>query len=160
LKTTIINKLRKEARESWPGKIGEDRELELVNFLEKKLTEYSKVLGFSESQILESMEKRRTYMCTNYYQEANFPNLKDVRVFETREDLTKLIPSRKFRCPSCGGVSTDPYKCNVGEDCDWKSYGLLGTLGKGLTFTIKDQFLEKGTIDNIFMPLEFEKEDQ
>ncbi len=158
----IINKLKQKARDSWGGKTGEDRAEALEKFLRKTLAQYSEILNLPQEAILKAIESRRTYSAINYYQEANFPDLKGVRLFDTLEDFTKAFPSRKFRCPSCKGISTNPYTCNSGKEmtkgkiCDWKSWGLFGTMGKGLWFTIKKSFLEKPFIGEIFMPIEEE----
>ncbi len=66
-------------------------------------------------------------------------------------------PSRKFRCPSCGGLSSNPYECNASKECDWKSYGFFRTMGKGVRIAIKEGFIENPQIHEIFMPLEFEQ---
>jgi len=137
---------------------------ELEEFLRKMLADYSKNLELPPVDILKAIESKRNYSAINYYQEANFPSLEGVKVFETLDDLKAAIPSKKFRCPICGGISTNPYKCNSGvakdgdeKVCDWKAYGLLRTAGKGLRFTIKDSFLEKPYVDEIFMPIDFEE---
>ena len=81
---------------------------------------------------------------------------------DTVEDAVKSIGNAGFKCPCCGSVSKNPYKCNSGvvvENlkggksgvCDWKAYGLLGTLGKGVTIFIK----EKLALDHIFKPVEW-----
>ena len=99
----------------------------------------------------------------NYYQEANQPLIKgdNVKVFDTVEDMMKSIKEYKFRCPACGGISTDPYECNSGvisdgNPCDWKVYGLFGDLGKGAYVYCKDKL--KG--ENIFMPLAWENKEK
>lgn len=160
---TTIEMLKQKARDSWHGETGESRAKSLEVFLRKMLADYSKNLGLPEADILAAIESKRDYSAINYYQEANFPSLEGVRVFDTLEALKAAIPSKKFRCPSCGGISTDPYECNsgvfVGGDkhaCNWKAYGLFRTAGKGFRFTIKDSFLEKPRVDEIFMPVDFE----
>lgn len=155
----IIEMLKQKARDSWPGKIGEDRAVKLEEFLRKMLAEYSEKLGFDQEEILSALEARRTYSAINFYQEAEFPSLEGVTVYESQDALMAAIPVKEFRCPNCNGISTNPYECNSGEVipggkfCDWKSYGLFGTFGKGFSFTIKESFLEKPMIDQIFMPL-------
>lgn len=158
----IIERLKEEARNSWHGTEGERRAERLGTFLKTMLPEYASVLGLSEAEILTAIEGRRTYTAINYYQPANFPSLKDVRVFDTQADALAAMPSKRFRCPACGGTSTDPYECNSGESlgdktCDWKSWGLLRSLGKGFRFTIKEGFLDQPRVDEIFMPIELEQ---
>ena len=158
--------LKQEARNSWTGEIGEQRAIKLEEYLRAKLEEYSNALGVSQIEIFEAWEKDRTYSAINYYQEANQPSIKidRVKVFRTVEDMLEAIREKKFRCPSCGGISTNPYSCNSGLEvqkatkkkpakiCDWKVYGLFGDLGKGIFVYCKDKL--KG--ENIFMPISWE----
>lgn len=154
----IREKLLNEARKSWSGVTGENRATSLGNFLDKLLPSYSKVLGLSEEEILIAIEGARTYSAINYYQEANFPNLDGVLVLEGIEDFKRRYPTGKYRCPSCNGESTNPYECNSGitkgnKVCDWKSYGLFGTLGKGLRVVLKKDFLKHPKVEEIFEPI-------
>src|SRR5690606_20032443 len=112
-----IEKLKGLARDSWDGKIGEQRAIELEKYLREKLAEYSNALDIPQEEILKSWEEDRTYSAINYYQEANQPSIKadKVKIFETVEEMLKAIGDEKFRCPSCEGVSTNPYLCNSGE---------------------------------------------
>lgn len=159
-----IEMLKQKARESWKGDTGERRAERLEAFLRPRVAQYAAALDLTEGQVLAAMEGRRNYSAINYYQEAVFPSLDGVRVFETQKALQDAIPSWKFRCPACEGVSTNPYECNSGlpikggaNPCDWKSYGLFRTYGKGLRFTVKDNFMEHGRIEEIFMPLDMEE---
>lgn len=155
----LMSIIKKQACDSWPGEIGDERASLVENLIMTRFSEYSKVLGYSLEEILEAMEKRRTYSAVNFYQKANFPKLDEVEVFATLDDFKKKYPSGKYRCPSCDGISTHPYVCasgdlmSNGKVCDWKAYGFLGTLGKGLRFTFKEVFLENPVIDEIFQPV-------
>ena len=165
-----IEKIKQLARESWPGKVGEERAEQVEAFLRQRIPEYATAFGLSETEVMEAIEGRRNYSAVNYYQEANFPSLKGVRVFESQEALEATIPpGSKFRCSACGGESTNPYECNSGKVvsgikngkkgvCNWKTFGFLRTAGKGFRFTIKEGFLEKPMVDEIFMPVCFESE--
>lgn len=160
-----LNKLSKTFREFWGGSAGEKMELEKMAFIRAMLADYSKALGLPEADILAAIEGKRDYSAANYYQDANFPSLAGVRVFETQAELLAAIPSKKFRCPSCGDISTNPYECNAparekGKKCDWKAYGLFRTAGKGFRFTVKEGFLEHPKVDEIFMPVDFEEPQQ
>lgn len=117
---------------------------------------YEKSLGIPWETILYSWEKDRSYWYMNYYQDCNQPEItsKRVKVFDTVQDFISSAGKKEFRCPSCGGVSTDPYACNGG--CDWKVYGLFGDMGKGVFVYIK----EKVRGETIFMPLSWEEEFQ
>ena len=122
---------------------------------------YAEKTGLDWEEILDSWEEDCDYWYMNYYQDANQPLIEgdNVRVFETVNDLLEAIEDRKFRCPNCGKISTDPYECNSGakmnneEVCNWKVYGLFGDLGKGAFVYCKDK--KKG--EKIFMPIAWEK---
>lgn len=158
---SIMEKLKDEARRSWHGDEGERRAQRLEAFLETLLSEYASVLGLSKFEVLRAIEGARTYSAINYYQSAKFPSLANVRVFDTQAELLAAMPSKRFRCPACNEISTNPYECDSGKKqnskvCDWKSYGLFRTAGKGFRFTIREGFLENPIVDEIFMPVDFE----
>lgn len=122
---------------------------------------YGEKLGLNWKNILDSWENQRNYWYMNYYQECNQPEIEgdNVRVFETVDEMLTSIGEKKFRCPMCGGISTNPYACNSGLEmskgkiCDWKAYGLLGTLGKGATVYCKDKL----SGETFFMPVAWEE---
>lgn len=122
--------------------------------------EYGEKLGIPWEQILDAWEADRNYWYMNYYQECNQPSIssKNVRVFDTVDDLRASIGDKGFRCPCCGQISTSPYECNSGAVrsdgtvCDWKVYGLLGDLGKGVFVYCKDKV--RG--ERMFMPAAWE----
>lgn len=155
-----IEELKGEARDSWSGKTGEERAERLEQYLRDKLQEYSEALNIPQEEVLESWERNRTYSAINYYQDSNQPSIKagKVKIFDSVEDMLQAIGEKKFRCPSCDGVSTSPYECNSGitvdkKKCDWKVYGLFGDLGKGINVFCKD----KMSGNTIFMPLSWEE---
>lgn len=128
---------------------------------------YAEKLGIPAAEILDSWEKRRSYWYMNYYQDCNQPLIEadNVRVFNNVAEMLESIGENKFRCPLCGGVSTNPYECNSGVivskikdgkdgPCNWKVYGLFGDLGKGTFVYCKYEL--RG--ERIFMPLSWEKE--
>ena len=119
---------------------------------------YSSILNIPKLEILQAWEKNRTYNAINYYQEANQPSLKNqnVKVFDTINDLKTAIGEKKFRCPACNQISTNPYKCNSGyifpknnKTCDWKVYGLFGHMGKGIHVFVKSEMIG----NDMFMPI-------
>lgn len=122
---------------------------------------YAEKTGLPWESVLDSWEADRDYWYMNYYQEAAQPKIGDgdVKVFETLPDLLASVGSAGFRCPNCGGVSSNPYECDSGlkgsegKVCDWKVYGLFRDLGKGVFVYCKDQL--RG--NRIFMPLAWEK---
>lgn len=158
----IIETLKQQARDGWKGPTGEERAAELDTFIRDVVTEYAAAVEMPELNVLAYIEEKRDHSAVNYYQRANFPHLDKVRVFATVPDFRAATPSGKFRCPSCEGISGDPYGCdtgNVRKDgsvCNWKSYGFFGTAGKGASILIKDHFEQHPAPIEIFMPLEFE----
>lgn len=163
----IIEALKQETRDSCPGISGERRAKELESFLNKTLSQYAEKLNLSQEEILNALEKERDYSATDYYQKCNFPDLSEVDVYESSDKLKKAIPSLEFRCSSCHSVTRDPYSCHCGTHlhqykditnttCNWKTFGLFVTSKIGYRFIIKEDFLNKPYVDEIFMPLEFE----
>lgn len=113
---------------------------------------YGEKLGMDWRDVLNEWENDRSCWYMNYYQDSKQPLIQGecVSVFETKEDLLASIQDKGFRCPSCGAISKGPYIC---DKCDWKSYGLFGTLGKGVTFIVKKPFV----VEEIFKPIAWEK---
>ena len=142
------------------GKGWEHAEERVVEFIKTLCAEYSEFFKIDQVDLFKAFEKKRDYSYPNYYQRANFPKLEGVTVFENEADmLSKIDAKQGFRCPSCKGISKGPYICDASNDCGWKSYGLFGTIGKGLRFTIRETFLEKPQVDEIFYPISLEKTD-
>ncbi|MEG1894665.1 MAG: hypothetical protein RR162_00395 [Oscillospiraceae bacterium] len=124
---------------------------------------YEEKLGIPWEEVLSSWEKDRSYWYMNYYQDGNQPLIEGehVRVFDTLEEFLSSVSDKRFRCPACGGISSNPYECNSGlvtgkgksaKPCNWKVYGLFGDMGKGCYVYIKDKV--KG--ERIFMPVSWE----
>lgn len=121
---------------------------------------YAEKTGLTPEAILDAWDSKRDYWYMNYYQDANQPLIAadSVRVFGTVEELRVSIGDKGFRCPACAGVSKSPYECDTriktkGKVCDWKSYGLFGHLGKGISVFVK----EKVQVQAIFMPVAWEQ---
>jgi hypothetical protein len=133
---------------------------EKLNWTIERAKHYAVRLNISPCEMLNTWESNRDYWYMNYYQDARQPLLDEsVRVFETTDDLLKSIGKNGFRCPVCGGVSSDPYVCKTkkvvdGKECDWKSSGLFGCLGKGVSVFVK----EKLSGETFFMPVAWETE--
>ena len=121
---------------------------------------YAEKLGLEPGVILDKWEEGRSYWYMNYYQDSRQPLLDsdNVRVFDSHDTLMQSVGDAGFRCPRCGGVSNSPYECNSGLEmepgqvCDWKSWGLFGTLGKGVYVFVRDVI--QG--EHIFMPIAWE----
>lgn len=124
---------------------------------------YGEALNIPWEEILDAWEADRNYWYMNYYQESNQPaiNSESVRVFDTLDELRASVGTKGFRCPCCGGISSDPYECNSGivrddgKVCDWKVYGLFRGLGKDVFVYCKDKL--RG--NRIFMPVAWEEAD-
>ena len=113
---------------------------------------YSEKTGLAYLDILKSWESNRKYWYLNYYQDCKQPKIKTgkVRIFETMKDYQDSLGENGFRCPKCGAETSSPYECS----CNWKSYGLLGTMGKGITVFVKENM----AMGEIFMPVAWEKD--
>jgi len=155
-KEIIISELRENTTKGF----GKERADELEDFIRTLLANYSRILELPEDDILTSIEAERDYSAVNYYQTANFPDLENVNVFENEEQIKEKLSSGQFRCPACGGISTHPTTCNSGKEmsigkiCDWKAYGLFGTLDSGYHFVVKSDFLARPVVYDIFTPIE------
>lgn len=114
---------------------------------------YEEKTGIPYEKIIDSWEEDRSYWYMNYYQDANQPELtgKKVFVFDSYADYREAVGDKGFLCPKCDHASKNPYECDS-ESCDWKSYGFLGTMGKGAFVFVKDKM--KGS--SIFMPVAFD----
>jgi hypothetical protein len=114
-----------------------DRKVRFVNGIS---LHYAKHLNMTQQEVLHIFEENRSYWAMNYYQPANFPRIseKNVIVLDDSADFLKQFPSKQYICPACEGISSKPMECTSGiirnnKECDWKSYGLFGCLGKGVT---------------------------
>lgn len=116
--------------------------------------QYAEKTGISYTQIIEGWERDRAYWFLSYYQDCNQPEIKNgrVRIFETVQDFYSSLEDKGFRCPSCGVETKAPHKCS----CGWCSYGLFGTMGKGITVFIKENM----AMSEIFMPVAWESDNQ
>lgn len=114
---------------------------------------YGEALQIDWQKVLDGWEEDRNYGYLNYYQDSNQPEIKGekVKVFDTLEDFWDAVGEFKFRCPSCGEVTTDPYEYKA---CGWKVYGLLRGFKEDVFVYVKDKL--KG--ERIFMPLSWEKQ--
>lgn len=126
---------------------------------------YAEKTGMDAADILDAWEKERRYWYMNYYQDCNQPKIESdgVRVFDTKQDLWNSVGDAGFRCPLCEGISKDPYECRSGKivekikdgrdgPCNWKVYGLLGDLGKGVYVFVKKEMRGQ----RIFKPVAWE----
>lgn len=126
---------------------------------------YAEKTGLSPEAILDAWENGRDYWYMNFYQENNQPKIEgdSVRLFDTLDDVKQSVGKDGYRCPLCNSVSKDAYACDSGTlvkgikdghdgPCNWKVYGLLGDLGKGVYIFVKSEM--RGA--RIFKPVAWE----
>ncbi len=144
----------------------EQERLKKLDFAVDRAKHYEEKTGIPAGEILTAWETRRSQWYMNYYQDANQPKIEgdSVRVFETKDELIESIGKDGFRCPHCNGVTRNPYECdsrvnlpllNSGGKalaCNWRVYGLFGSLGKGVYVFVKAEL----TGENIFKPVAWE----
>jgi hypothetical protein len=156
-----MNRIRELASEGLPAQLdylwqqelsernpdGSGRFDEKRPWVESMIREYAATLRMRPEALFVAMESNRRYWSANYYQQANQPPLGKIRVFETQAEVEAAIPrGTLFRCPACDGLSKHPTVCDSGKifgdkPCDWKAFGLLGTLGKGFRCVVKEKVL-------------------
>lgn len=138
-----------------------------LDWIVSRANHYAEKTGLSAETILDAWESQRTFWYMNYYQDCRQPEITGhkVRVFETTEQLRESIGTKGFRCPHCSGIATNPYECNSGielplmnsggvpKPCNWKAFGVFGSLGKGVSVFVKSVL----RVDNIFMPIAWEQ---
>lgn len=106
-------------------------EKELI-WIEKMVNDYAEFFKMTPDEVITIMEEKRDYSWPNYYQTANFPDLKIdskyfVGVFKTAKDFMEKYDT--FICPNCGDETPSPQECihrhNNDGKCNWCSYGLF-----------------------------------
>lgn len=150
MESEIMNKIILEIYNGWPGEVGKERVVNVITLLNHRLPQYAKIMGKTEIETLEIFVKAKNTNFTNWFQNANFPDLSEVYVFDTVADLKLKFPSGNYQCPCCEGISTDYQECNSArivdkksnKICDWKVYGFFGDLGKGIKVVIKEKFTD------------------
>lgn len=153
-------RLREKANSNIKHGWGEDRINPGFDWTIARAEHYAEKLNMPINDILNSWVDQCNISFLNHFQDCNYPEIKSdkVRVFETVDKMIEALGGKQFRCPSCNGISNNPYKCDSGQEmskgkiCDWKVYGLFGDLGKGVFVYCKDKL--KG--ENIFMPIAWE----
>lgn len=100
-----------------------------LNWIINRARCYSAITGLAVNDIIDSWEEDRDYWYMNYYQDSNQPILPDqLYLFQTMQEMRDALGT-EFECPNCGKTITSPIECPC---CEWKSYGLFGTIGKGM----------------------------
>lgn len=139
---------------------------ETFKFAIDRAKEYATICGNTYEYILDAWEEKRNYWFLNYYQEANQPKLDKLDlIIDKPEDLKKLYGSKGYRCPSCGGASSNPTECDTGilihdiikskgvHECNWCSYGFLSS-------SYKVFIKNKMAIVPIFKPMQIWEEQE
>lgn len=162
----ILDQIGDEVEKGWSGEQGKFDRLQKIEFIKLKLLSYSQYLEMDMLDLLRAFEKARNVNCMNWYQEYNFPDLLGVTIVKNKDEFLQRFPSKKFCCPFCSGETSKPQECNSGLKvenikghkktvCNWKSYGLFGTMGKGIRVLVVDEFLAgDGRVHEIFSPIE------
>lgn len=123
-----------------------------LSWIVERAEHYAEKLGTDAIAVMDAWESARDYWYMNYYQESKQPLISDqVRVFASADEAQAAFDNKGFRCPRCAKIGKSPYECQ-GPDCDWKAYGLFGTLGKGLHVVLRDRMLG----ETIFYPVALE----
>lgn len=159
-KKQTLEDVLQACRDSWSGAEGENRAKIVNALIDRVCKEYGQAFGMTEQEVFDIIESQRDYCAVNYYQEAKFPKLTDCKVYQTNADVRAALTPHEFYCPLCKQASSDPQTCNTGallpdgKPCDWKSYGLFGTMGTGLRFVCVEDFKAgNGRVHEIFMPM-------
>lgn len=131
----LIDKFRNDKSWNTLERDGSHRFDKELIWLEQTIKDYAKHFEMSEDEVVDIMEKGRTYSWPNYYQPANFPPIEKfdslIGVFKTFEEFAEhqKVHWKGFKCPSCGNVGKHPQECQhrIDKDgvCDWTSYGFL-----------------------------------
>lgn len=109
----IFNKIAVEIYNGWTGPTGRQRIIEKAKFIASILPAYSKMYSKNYVETLEIIAEARNVNYTNWFQNGNLPQVKDVLVYKNIEDFRKKHPEGKYICPACGGKSTNPSKCDT-----------------------------------------------
>lgn len=135
-----------------------------LQWLARTVREYAEYFKLSVDDVVEIMEKNRTYSWPNYYQPSNFPSVSSfgelAGVFRTYEEFQEYTKQhwKGFRCPVCGSIGDHPQECvhRIRQDgqCDWCAYGLFQSGTKVMV-------LESGfKAIPIFEPVPLEKKEE
>lgn len=157
-KPMTLTEVLDACRATWGGKTGEERAMKVGTLIEQTCHHYGEQLDMDPDEIFRIIEGQRDYCPVNYYQPAKFPPLTDVLLYDDEADFYAMADGKGFRCPSCGGSSDDPQTCSE-HPCDWKAYGLLGTLGKGVKILFRSKLETNLVPVAIFKPIALEKAD-
>lgn len=124
----------------------------------ERAMKYADKIGCPPDEVFDAWEHDRREWYMNYYQESQQPDPEKIRVFANIDAFKKACGKQGFICPSCGGISSNPYHCDTHRlvkrgrkkiECDWMAGGLFGTMGKGAVVLLRNRM----TIYHIFMPV-------
>ncbi len=151
-----------ECRDSWnTGTVGEERAQRVNEVISRVCREYGAAFDMSPLDVYDAIEGSRDYSAINFYQDAKFPSLENVMIFDEVAEVTALGVDG-WRCPRCQEVSSNPQVCDShaemapGEICDWKAYGFMGTLGQGIQVLVREQFPDVCKPVHLFKPVSLE----
>lgn len=131
----LIEKFKKDENWNTKNRDGSYRFEKEIEWIGKMINEYAEFFKMPVDDVVEIMEKNRTYSWPNYYQKANFPDVSDfeelVGVYKTFEEFHEYAKQhwKGFKCPICGTIGWHAQECvhRIKKDgkCDWCSYGLF-----------------------------------
>lgn len=131
----LIKKFTEDKQWNTEERNGTHRFDKKIAWIESMIKEYADYFKMSVDEVVEVMEKNRTYSWPNYYQEANFPSISKygelVGVFKTFDEFNEYSTEHftGFKCPACGNIGSHPQLCmhRIEKDgkCDWCATGLF-----------------------------------
>lgn len=131
----VLEKFKNDKSWNTENKDGSHRFDKKISWIEEMVKEYASFFEVSEDEIIQKMEKGRTYSWPNFYQEANFPSVSAfgdlVGVYKTFEEFNEqsINKWKGFRCPKCKNIGRHPQLCehrlNKDGICDWTANGLF-----------------------------------
>lgn len=148
----VLNKIAVQIYNGWPGSVWISRINEAIAFISWILDWYAKMYQKNKLETLEIITKSANISYCNWFQNANLPKIDNVYVYKNAEDFFTKHPEKKYICPKCEWVSTNPCECNAWW-CDWKVYGLFSDLWKGISIFFTDEIENSGKPQKIFKPI-------
>lgn len=136
----VIRSFKEDKSWNTEEKNGTHRFDKEIAWIETMVKEYAGFFKMSADEVIDIMEKNRTYSWPNYYQKANFPDVSTfdnlVGIFKTFDEFKEHSKKywKGFKCPVCGDLSNHPQKCvhRIKKDgkCNWCSYGFFKSFAR------------------------------
>lgn len=151
---------------------------EMSLFIQERIKQYSNKLELAPAEVLQKIDQCRDCLPPLFYNESVLPDLDEVVCYATTAEMNEAINTYQegFKCPDCGGISTNPITCTVlkfsNESKSWLTCGwsLLDSNLKHHKNTysnqcitrllIKSEFLSRPVVHTIFTPISSNCEDE